>query len=206
MPEIEICAHCGQEEELHAPGQPCPDPPKVVQCGMCMTTGPIEHINSTPCPHLTMQQRKEQKEAEEAAKPEGERRKRGRPPGSGYAAHAYRQGKKLSAHQEAEIRQRLAAKGLEILTKPETRMRNRPNPPERTIAQCKDAALKLLNQQLWNLEGLAEKEGLTEDEEARLLKLLAGVNAALPKTAELPVPKPLSEMTEDEIKAVMKGR
>jgi hypothetical protein len=73
--------------------------------------------------------------------------------------------------------------------------------PERTVTQAKEAALRLLNSMLWTLEKRVEAHGVNEYDEQRLLKLLAGFNAALPKTAEVPIKDP-SEMSEEELRRV----
>jgi len=84
----------------------------------------------------------------------------------------------------------------------ETRIPNRPGRPKRTVSECKQAALEMIDQSVWNLQGLAEKDGLTEYEEQRLLKLLSGLNAALPKNAE-EAPIDLSKLSPDQLKAML---
>ena len=71
--------------------------------------------------------------------------------------------------------------------------------PERNIKAAKEAAFQLINKMLWTLEGKVEEKGVNMDDETRALKLLAGLNAAIPKPSE-ELPKPLEEMTEEELR------
>ena len=134
------------------------------------------------------------------------KRKPGRPKGTGGKTQAdVREGRlsmhnsKIFAKQVADV----AQQNLAALVVPREYVK-RQNCPQRTVSQAKDAALQLINQQLWNLEGISDTIGLTAEEENRALKLLAGLNAALPKTAEEPPPKPVSQMTDAELAALDK--
>lgn len=86
-------------------------------------------------------------------------------------------------------------------TPQEQRYKLRTDVPERTVSQCKEAALKLLSAQLWTLEKEAELNGLTAFDEERILALLRGFNAALPKNAE-ETPLDLSKLTVEQLKAM----
>lgn len=176
------------------------------KCPLCCAVLPAALIESSPCPH-----RGPGTAANAVHLIPGGGRTRGRPLGSksgkGYEAAIYRQQNKINRATRKVVIEKIVGAGISELDKTlAPRIPNRPDMPERTIGELKDSALKLLSQQLWNLEGLAEKQGLTELEEQRLLKLLAGFNAALPKSAEMPTAKDPSQMTEEELAEAMKKR
>jgi hypothetical protein len=137
-----------------------------------------------------------------ARQPMEPKRPRGRPVGSGGGPHEFAHARAVERNLQKEVVKKIVEKGAQLVEQVTAlRLPNRANPPQRGIKECKDAALNLLNQQLWNLEGLASSEGLSEDEEARLLKLLAGFNAALPKTVEQPKAKRPEDMTDEELES-----
>jgi hypothetical protein len=180
-------------------------PPARGICQICKYEGLWAHIQATGCPHKEGPGSKANAIHLIAAN-----RRRGRPPGSksgsGYEEAQRRQQVKINRVTRKLVVEKIVGKGIAHLDQQlSPRIPNRPNVPERTIGELKDSALKLLSQQLWNLEGVAEDSGLTEDEEARLLKLLAGFNAALPKAAEKAPGKELSEMTDEELEAASRG-
>lgn len=117
-----------------------------------------------------------------------------------------RHARKLERIKRKMIVETVVGKGMSVLDDAmKIRTPVRQGAPERTVAECKDAALRMLSAQLWTLEGRQSDEGLTEEEEARVIKLLAGFNAALPKQAEKPAPKGVDQMTEEELAAVARG-
>lgn len=129
-----------------------------------------------------------------------EPKRRGRPPGTGNRTHEERVAAAIRRDTHRLVVDKMVGKGLEAVDAVlENRIPNRPGKPIRTIAQCKDDAMEMLSQQIWNLQGIAEKDGLSESEEARLLKLIAGLNAALPKPVEK---KRLEDMTDEELERV----
>ena len=107
---------------------------------------------------------------------------------------------KAKAVLAAEISVGIGAKAMQEEFTQFPRLQLDDDAPERTPSEAKDAAFKLLNKMLWAIEKNVKLRGADETDEARVLKLLAGLNAALPKAAEA---KPLSEMTNEEIKAVV---
>jgi len=171
----ELCTHCGTFEHLHADGA-CP---RIV-------LGLVDPPNQT-LPFTT---------------PVKPKHAGGRPPGR--KNNVYRpEDPRLTVAQQRAITHLIADKASHAIDDVcAYRIPKRPNVPKRSVSEAKDAALALINQQLWNLEGKADEEGLSSDEEGRVLKLLAGLNAALPKSAEGAPTKPLSEMTDEEIAAL----
>lgn len=168
-------------------------PPKPAMCHVCKFEGDAEKIKATPCPHTAV-----------PGAPITQRRRVIHPPtdttGRGLEKSEIRQAARAQRAKKALIMAKLGQVGTELLDRElDIRIPNRPGLRDRTPTELKDSALKLLNQQLWNLEGVAEKEGLTELEEARLLKLLAGFNAALPKASEKEQEKSVSEMSDEEL-------
>lgn len=87
---------------------------------------------------------------------------------------------------------------------PREPVRLRSVPPDRTIAEAKDSAFKLINHLLWTLEGTAETDGVDAELEIRALRLLSGLNAALPKQQEQPKPKKVRDMTDEELEAAVR--
>ncbi len=122
--------------------------------------------------------------------------KGGRPRGA-TSSMAIAQAKRVARARTKLVMERASEMGLEALG--EVRVPLRTDAPERTVTQAKEAALKLLNSMLWTIEQRAAEHGVNEMDEARVLKLLAGLNAALPKQAENPA-KPVDEMTEEELR------
>lgn len=120
----------------------------------------------------------------------------GRPKGS---TTAFVQAKRVAAAKVKLVTERAAELGLEAISAERVPLEQ--GAPERTVTQAKEAALRLLNSMLWTLEKRVEANGVNEYDEQRLLKLLAGLNAALPKTAEVPIKDP-SEMSEEELRKV----
>lgn len=119
----------------------------------------------------------------------------GRPKGSTVANV---QARRVAAAKVKLFSERAAEVGLEAIAVERVKLRG--DAPERTVSQAKDAALRLLNSMLWSIEKRAEECGVNEYDEARVLKLLAGLNAALPKSAETNPQKSPEEMTEDELR------
>jgi hypothetical protein len=131
----------------------------------------------------------------------GARNKGGRPVGSTVASV---QAKRIARAEAKLIGEQIAAHGtkaaLDRFSEVELfRVPLRTDAPTRTITEAKEAALKLINSMLWTLEQNAILRGVCEEDEARVLKLLAGLNAALPKQAETPIKSP-ADMTEDELR------
>jgi len=208
---MDNCGRCGQPEDEHTPGQRCPgeldvdgeSPHRI--CKICKMQGPRAVIEHTPCPHS----QGSGTAANALHLLPGNAKRRGRPvgtkTGTGFEAAQRIQQMRINKATRKVVVESIVGAGIRKLDDTligAAMPPNRASVPERTIADLKDSALKLLNQQLWNIEGRASERELTEDEEARLLKLLAGFNAALPKAAEKPPEKPLSEMTDEELERI----
>ncbi len=175
----EICSHCGTFEHLHVDGA-CPkvvsglaDPPNLDL--------PLADKYANGIPGMVG------------------KRGPGRPKGS-KSWDPDRTQVRLDGHNQKVMARALVKEASEKLAGAfEPRITKRPNVPKRSISEAKQAAFDLLNQQLWNLEGIADTIGLTESEEQRTMKIMAALNAALPKSAEEAPEKPLSEMTDEEL-------
>lgn len=133
----------------------------------------------------------------------GERKKAGRPPGSTVAVL---QAQRVARAQARLMAEQIARDGTRAVLEKfgesvDLRTPLRFDAPIRTVTQAKEAALNLINTMLWTLEQNAAERGTCPDDEARVLKLLAGLNAALPKQAETPNKSP-DEMTEEELRKV----
>ncbi len=118
----------------------------------------------------------------------------GRPKGSTVANV---QARRVAAAKVKLVYERAAEMGLEAIA--EARVPLASDVPDRSVSQAKEAALRLLNAALWTIEKRVESDGICEADEQRTLKLLAGLNAALPKSAENPQKSP-EEMTEEELR------
>jgi hypothetical protein len=118
----------------------------------------------------------------------------GRPPG--YTV-AKMQAIRVAKAQTKLVQEKIAEFGIEAVGAAREALET--DAPERTVSEAKEAALKLINRMLWTREKKAERDGVNEYDEARVLKLLAGLNAALPKQAETPI-KATSDMTEEELR------
>jgi phospholipase/lecithinase/hemolysin len=116
------------------------------------------------------------------------------------------QAKRLARAKAKHMAEQMAAVGIHRIEEAlQLRVDKRENCPERSVTEAKDVALRLINQQLWNLEGIAETQGFNADEEVRLLKLLAGLNAALPKAAES-TPVDISKMDRKELEEYARNK
>lgn len=136
------------------------------------------------------------------------RNKGGRPVGS-FSSTTQAQARRIARAEAKLIGEKIARDGVRATlekfgdAQPEHPVWGlRTDAPNRTVSEAKDAALKLINKMLWTLEKQAEEVGVSDQDEQRVLKLLAGLNAALPKQAETPNKDP-KDMTEDELRKVL---
>jgi hypothetical protein len=190
----EFCVHCKAFEHLHVNGE----------CPTILT--PAEANAEKPRPgqpgHAGLKN----------LLPGDFKRKRGRPTGSKARPLAQRIEEANADMTKSALRMELRRElkkqqdaaideaGKSIVQQVSRVPRNPLPLPPRDIAQCKEAAMLVINQQLWDFEGIAKERSLTEDEVTLVLKLLAGFNAALPKQAEKRT-KPIEDMDEDELRA-----
>lgn len=75
--------------------------------------------------------------------------------------------------------------------------------PERTEEEMREAALRLVNQELWDLEQKSQIRPLTLDENKRLKDLVLTLNQS--QRGGKPIKKLPEEMTEEELELAAKG-